>query len=729
MAYEERKASILIVDDNPSNLRALIDYLEQWNFDTLVATSGERALQQLELYQPDLILLDVLMPGMNGFETCRHLKANGATRDIPVIFMTALSDTISKVAGFEAGGVDYVTKPFQFEELLARIQANLTIRNLQKQLQEQNIRFQGLVEATFEGIILYEHERIFEANQAMVRLFGYPYDDLLQKNIFDLFTSESRNVIRPRFSSDQILVLDGRRNDGSTFTLEMQSKTMAYQGRDVRVAAVRDITQRKQAEEKLKESVALIERAKQEWETTADSLSYVICLLDRKGCVLRVNRTAEYWNLGQVIDVKGYTLHELFHPGCHNTTCALSSWLTQAWKNVLQGKSAEFEIKDPRLERHVYIQIRPLTGHAENDVQASPSFAVCSVNDITKRKQAEESLRQRNRELAILNKMSEAFQACSTEQETYTIVMSACKELFPLQSGYLYVMNPSQTMLLLVASWGEPSPEHQEFSIDSSRPLQHGKAHIIEQPDTDLLCAHLNFAPKHTYLCVPVSTSEQLLGVLHVCLAQNETEHSDAARTEIIASKQLVVSRLTEHYALFLVNLRLRDRLKIESIRDPLTQLYNRRYMEESLAREVHHAERHNAPIGIVMLDIDRFKTFNDTYGHEVGDNVLRELGTLLRRHTRSEDIACRYGGEEFLLIFPETSLEVVHQRAEELRVIVKELLQIVHQGSILTITVSMGVAVFPIHGRTVRKIVNAADRALYQAKRNGRNQVVLVSP
>lgn len=136
----EIRGSVLIVDDNPTNLRTLLGYLEKSGFDILVATSGERALKQLERIRPDLILLDVLMPGMDGFETCRRLKANDLTRNIPVIFMTALTETIDKIKGFEVGGVDYLTKPLQYQELIARITTHLTIRKLQQQLEVQNAR-------------------------------------------------------------------------------------------------------------------------------------------------------------------------------------------------------------------------------------------------------------------------------------------------------------------------------------------------------------------------------------------------------------------------------------------------------------------------------------------------------------------------------------------------------------------------------------------------------------
>jgi len=138
MKPEHADSIVFIVDDDPTNVHVLIDALSHVDLNVSVATSGEAALKLVEVVKPDIILLDVIMPGIDGFETCRRLKENEAVAEIPVIFMTALSETVNKIAGFEAGGVDYITKPFQHEEVLARVNAHLTIRQQQRQLRELN---------------------------------------------------------------------------------------------------------------------------------------------------------------------------------------------------------------------------------------------------------------------------------------------------------------------------------------------------------------------------------------------------------------------------------------------------------------------------------------------------------------------------------------------------------------------------------------------------------------
>jgi PAS domain S-box-containing protein len=199
---------IVIVDDNPTNLGVLFDFLTDSGFKVLVAQDGESALQKVEYARPDLILLDIMMPGIDGFETCRRLKANPVVRDIPVIFMTALSETVDKVRGFDLGAVDYVTKPVQQEEVRARVATHLTIRNLQKKLEAQNIQLQQEIqdkqraeeslreaEAKYRSIFENATEGIFQAspdgryitvNPAMARIYGYKSPTALMSQVTNI---------------------------------------------------------------------------------------------------------------------------------------------------------------------------------------------------------------------------------------------------------------------------------------------------------------------------------------------------------------------------------------------------------------------------------------------------------------------------------------------------------------------------------------------------------------
>jgi diguanylate cyclase (GGDEF)-like protein len=211
----------------------------------------------------------------------------------------------------------------------------------------------------------------------------------------------------------------------------------------------------------------------------------------------------------------------------------------------------------------------------------------------------------------------------------------------------------------------------------------------------------------------------EALGVLY--LSATET----GAFTQ---SKRELAITVAEQIALALANLKLHEALQQQSIRDSLTGLFNRRYLEESLEREVSRAERKQQTVGIIMLDIDHFKRFNDTFGHDAGDTVLRELGIFLKKNIRGSDIACRFGGEELLIILPEADLSVTLQRAEQIREGIKHLNLHSRNQQLGTITLSLGVGIFPQHGITGDMVIQAADIALYQAKAQGRDRVIVAS-
>jgi len=203
-----------------------------------------------------------------------------------------------------------------------------------------------------------------------------------------------------------------------------------------------------------------------------------------------------------------------------------------------------------------------------------------------------------------------------------------------------------------------------------------------------------------------------------LALARKEIEQRKQAEQSLKATNEEL------HLRVFEVQ-RLQAELHEQAIHDPLTGLYNRRYLSDALAREIIQAKRANSTLTFVMADIDHFKFVNDSYGHLAGDEVLVQVASLLKKHARGSDIACRYGGEEFLLVFPGTSLELAHKRAEEIQQNCAAL-SIQHEGKNIAVMLSFGVAAYPDHGQQWEQIIVKADKALYQSKCNGRNQVTV---
>jgi diguanylate cyclase (GGDEF)-like protein len=216
----------------------------------------------------------------------------------------------------------------------------------------------------------------------------------------------------------------------------------------------------------------------------------------------------------------------------------------------------------------------------------------------------------------------------------------------------------------------------------------------------------------------------EVLGMLHLRIDNIRNRCALAAWETLLDTKQGLAVSFAEHIGVSLANLRLRESLRTQAIRDPLTGLFNRRYMEETMERECARFNRLGTPISLIMMDFDHFKKFNDTYGHTSGDMLLRQFGSWLKTQNRVEDIACRFGGEEFILILPGANLDIARKRAEQLRLGVKRLRGQQSGKFLQRVSLSLGVAVFPDHGSTVEEIITAADMAMYQAKKEGRDRV-----
>jgi diguanylate cyclase (GGDEF)-like protein len=341
-----------------------------------------------------------------------------------------------------------------------------------------------------------------------------------------------------------------------------------------------------------------------------------------------------------------------------------------------------------------------------------------------------DELEEYNHKMILHNEMGGLLQSCATFEEAYTIIGQLGQQLLPEETGVLYMINNSQNRVESVATWGKPLPEPDTFALDDCWALRRGRIHLLnsKQSALELLCPHLKDQPPDSALCIPMTAQGDAMGMLHIRSDSIVPSQIDQDTSSLNESKQHIAIAMADSIGLALANLKLRIFLREQSIRDPLTGLFNRRYLEETLEREFHRAMRLQRPVGVIMLDLDHFKRFNDTYGHEAGDILLRKLGSFLKQHLRGGDIACRYGGEEFALILPEVSLENVRLRAEELREGIKHL-NVEYNGKVLAaLSMSLGIAMFPEHGATSQRVLNAADGALYEAKRKGRDRIIVAS-
>jgi diguanylate cyclase (GGDEF)-like protein len=335
--------------------------------------------------------------------------------------------------------------------------------------------------------------------------------------------------------------------------------------------------------------------------------------------------------------------------------------------------------------------------------------------------------RRQTAEITQISELGSLLQVCTSREEVFRLIPERLRRLFPGASGCISLLSDSRNRVESVAEWGV-CPTDQIFSPEQCWALRRGSIHAHPGGLSGPRCSHL--LGEGPSVCIPLLANGDAIGTLSI---QDDDPPHPVPDPEVdsnaFARRRHLAATVAEHIALAIANLRLREALRLQAVRDSLTGLYNRRYMQEFLDRELHSARRKHRPLAVMMLDLDHFKRYNDNFGHSAGDRALAAVGETLLRSVRAEDIACRYGGEEFALILPECSLRQAIVRAEEIRKRLHEYRAQPDSQPTDPLTVSVGVAAFDETTDRVDLLLKFADDALYEAKRAGRDRVVAARP
>lgn len=324
----------------------------------------------------------------------------------------------------------------------------------------------------------------------------------------------------------------------------------------------------------------------------------------------------------------------------------------------------------------------------------------------------------RNTQMELSAAMLQALGAVQTLSETSTIIAKFCAKLFPGLNAILYLHKNSRDLLEPHTTWGTAEMVPEPFEPNECWALKRGNVHHTAT-ELDLNCAHYaqTLSDQAERLCIPLVSQGEVIGLLYV---------EGPSSSHPAFPDQNLLNRTAEQIALAISNVTLRETLRLQSIVDPLTGMFNRRYMDETLKRELMRAERKKIPLSLIVLDLDHFKNINDTYGHNAGDYVLTSVARQVILNIRDSDLACRFGGEEIVLIMPECDQEAAMQRAGKIRASIMSLDLRYAGNAVAQITASFGVAQFPKHGRDANTLIHAADQAMYRAKEAGRNCIML---
>jgi diguanylate cyclase (GGDEF)-like protein len=334
-----------------------------------------------------------------------------------------------------------------------------------------------------------------------------------------------------------------------------------------------------------------------------------------------------------------------------------------------------------------------------------------------------QELQQLNRDVTRLTELGNLLQACDTVDEAFDAMKTSLSALFEGLSGVVYVYRASRNVLEPKVVWGDIT-EVPPLAPKDCWGLRRGQPHFVEASSSTLICRH-RATGRGDSICVPMSAHGETSGLLHLIEYLPGMSRSTAEPGPLNPAKKSLAAAVSEQSALALANLELTEKLRLQALRDPLTGLLNRRFIDEWIDREIARTDQTGRSFGVIMADIDHFKHINDMHGHDAGDQLLKAVAHSIREALRPGDLPCRYGGEEFLLMLADVDESVLLARAEQVRTRISEL-RVSHRGGTLpTVTLSAGIAIYPQDGSTATEVIEAADEALYSAKRNGRNRIV----
>jgi diguanylate cyclase (GGDEF)-like protein/PAS domain S-box-containing protein len=609
-------------------------------------------------------------------------------------------------------------------------------RQVESTLRDSEARFKALFQGAPDAIIITDKtSKIILVNNQTMTLFGYSMDELMGNTIDIVIPERFREAYytyqkafideietRPGIS----LPLNGVRKNRREIPIEIALSPVKIPSGIIFTNIIRDLTIRKEAEEQLRlQSVAL------------ESAANGIVITDRRGSIQWVNPAFSRMTGYTAEDVRGK------NPRILKSGLVPQETFKNLWTTILNGNVWHGELINRRKDGSILTEEQTIAPVRDGSGQIAHFIAI--KQDVSERKRSEQALNKRSEQIATLNRVMQSLSSTLDLPKVLDTILSEIQKMVPYDSATVWLCKEEIIEIIAVHGFADPQSViglTLNYSSENNPNTQvvRTRAPLIEED------VYATYASYHTgilgrykprgWMGVPMIIGDRVIGILafekkeanFYTKEQSQFALAFAAQAAIAVENARLYSdaqnELTRKIQAEEKLLKVQKELEEQAIRDPLTGLYNRRFLDETLSRELSRAERDKYSVSVVMLDLDHFKMFNDTYGHDVGDMMLKQLGKLLSAQVRAGDIACRFGGEEFVVVMPKATLSVARQRANDWRMKFESQI-LIYEGEVLNATLSAGVSVYPLHGTTSEELVRKADQAMYAAKDAGRNQVI----
>ncbi len=717
-----KKIKILIADDSKIDRQMLFDNLTEWGYEVYEAIHGKQVIQIVDIIQPDLIILDGIMPEMDGYAVCEHLRDRENKNKVPVILITAYDKAEAVARAFAAGAEEYLTKPLYWDVLKYKLQRIFRNRNAEIALRKSEEKLQGIFHNVVAGItLLDENGKCLYSNQKMADLLGYSIEELYRISLRDIthpddwpLTQQRIGKIRKNETKEYHIEKRYVRKDQSIFWGQLSSSVVYNSANKIEyiISVVVDITQTKKETEKLRAS-------EERFRSFVENFPGIIYVKDENSRALFLSRRFAGMLHEEMEMIVGKSNTELFSP-------EVAELMTANDKEVLSLQSGDYQLVEQSFmdngQKRWYDSYKfPILREGE-----APLIGGMKVES-TERKQMDAQIKLQNKYLLALNEVTFQLLNRLDLDEVLTIVIKQATELFGQVSGSLYMLQENGLDVELKYAVGRDEKyigvTHGKDEGLVGKVFATGKHFIVDNyQEWEGRIDSPEFSHLGVVIGLPLLSAKKVVGV---CIILNEEGWEFTEEEKLLLKRFIGLASIAYENALLYQQAQeeiaerriMEEKLRYMSMHDSLTGLYNRTYFAEEMKKI---ASGHYSTMGIIVADVNGLKMVNDTLGHAYGDDLIVAAGELLQRSCRQGDVVARIGGDEFVVFLANVQANTVKEICERIKD-PRVCYPVPSIGGCLYL--SIGWAVSNSQGTDIYEVFKEADAKMYQDKLASKNK------